>query len=660
MRSRRQSKNPDASSHLKHAAIVRVEVEGQGTWALIDSGADTSMISREFADSVIPKAAVQKGSFGSITQAGGDKIEVTGLAEVALSIQSLEFTQPMMIIPGLIYKIILGRDFCCMHNTILDDKAALFKIKGLHLPLPTYEELRPKKSRVITCSAVSIPARSRTTAYLKVHALDGVPHGPTEGKWQGVLEPCRSEEKHEWRVPRAVTNVKDDGTMPVHITNIGGHSLTIPSGVEVGTFHTIQTDGTGVYEISTAALTEQEAEPAERDKVIRELSLEEAAVSEPGKRVLGRLVDEYIDIFSKNDDDLGKTKLLKHHIDTGTAAPIRQRPRRIPLKLREEVERQKDKMLRDGIIEESSSPWCSPIVLAKKKDGSFRFCVDFRSVNAVTQSLPVPIPRIDESLDSLAGAKLFSTLDMAAGYWQMDLAEEDKEKTAFSTGKGLHQFRAMPFGLKNAGATFQRLMELVLAGVDSKSCLVYIDDVIVFGETEQAHLKNLEEVFQRIREAGMKLKPRKCCLARDQVVFLGHKVGRTGVHPDPANVEKVRNWPRPQRAEDLRSFLGLASFYSKFVPGYSDLVKPLREAAEKKGGLTWTAELLESFEKTKGKLTSPPVLTLPSFKGRFRLATDASNSAVGAVLTETRDGDDKVVAYASKVLNRSEKSAHIR
>ena len=182
-------------------------------------------------------------------------------------------------------------------------------------------------------------------------------------------------------------------------------------------------------------------------------------------------------------------------------------------------------------------------------------------------------------------AKFFSTLDMASGYWQVDLADEDKEKTAFTTGKGLHQFRAMPLGLKNAGATFQRLMELVLAGMDSRSCLVYIDDIIVFGETEQAHLKNLEEVFQRIRDAGMKLKPRKCCLARDEVVFLGHKVSQTGVQPDPANIAKMTEWPRPEKTEGLKSFLGLTGYYARFVPDYSDLAKPIREESERRATL---------------------------------------------------------------------------
>ena len=383
---------------------------------------------------------------------------------------------------------------------------------------------------------------------------------------------------------RVVATVGDDETNPVQIANIQGSAVTIPPNRELGTFHTIQEDGNGMYEVFVRNDTKEQISMSDWDRVVRDLHIEETAVSDAGKRVLKRQITEYSDIFSKNEDDIGKTNMLKHHISTGDAEPVLQRPRRIPLRLREEVERQKNKMPKEGIIEESSSPWCSPIALAKKKDGSFRFCVNLRAVNSVTQSLPHPLPRVDDALDSLAGAKFFSTLDMASGYWQVDLADEDKEKTAFTTGKDLHQFRVMPFGLKNAGATFQRLMELVLAGMDSRSCLVYIDDIIVFRETEHAHLKNLG-VFQQIRDASMKLKPRKCCLARDEAVFLGHKVSQTGVQPEPANIAKVAELSRPEKTEGLKSFLGLTGYYARFVPDYSDLAKPIREESERKGNI---------------------------------------------------------------------------
>ena len=640
---------------LKRAAVIRVDVEGYNTWALIDSGADLSMINQDFARKAIHKDALHSGSFGHVTEAGGGTIKVAGTAQVPFQIRNSQFVQSMAVIPGLVYHIILGRDFCCRHETALDDRTGVFKI-GIHeIPLPTYEELRPQRAKAVTCAAITIPPRSKLMVDIGLRVADrGIKTGQSSS-WHGVLEPNSINESPDWCIPRIVATVGDNDTIPVQFTNLQGAPVTIPPCTEIGTFYTIQDDGSGMYEVSDKNGTTDHIPMGDKDQVIRDLHIEESAVSDAGKRVLKRLVTDYSDIFSKNDEDIGKTKLLKHHINTGDAAPIRQRPRRIPLRLREEVEEQKNKMLREGIIEESSSPWCSPIVLAKKKDGSFRFCVDLRAVNGVTQSLPHPLPRVDDALDSLAGAKFFSTLDMASGYWQVDLADEDKEKTAFTTGKGLHHFRAMPFGLKNAGATFQRLMELILAGMESRNCLVYIDDVIVFGETEQAHLKNLEEVFQRIRDAGMKLKPRKCCLARSEVVFLGHKVDRSGIQPDPANVAKVRGWPRPEKTEDLKSFLGLTGYYSKFVPGYSDLVRPIREEAEKKGKIEWSDELIESFEGLKKKLTSPPILALPKFKGSFKLATDASNSAVGAVLTETINGNEKVVAYASKVLSKTER-----
>ena len=639
----------------KRASAIQIEVEGRSVWALVDSGADISMMGQEFAKAVIPKESLQKGSFGAITQAGGQKISVTSQAEVTFQIQSEQFIHPMVIIPGLIYQVVLGRDFCCQHKTVLDDRTGIFRIGNLEIPLPTYAELRPQRARVVTCTALTVPARSRALVQMEVEIPDGGVKIAREATWQGVLEPCAVGTDQEWRVPRVVAAVTREATVPVQVTNIGSQTVTIPPGTEMGTLYSIHEDGKGIYDVPSTVAASAQLCTGALDQIMTELKLEATVLSETGKASLEQLVTQYSDIFSQGEADIGKTTILQHRIETGDAAPVRQRPRRIPIRLKEEVERQKEKMLRDGIIEESSSPWCSPIVLAKKKDGSFRFCVDLRAVNAVTQNLPVPLPRVDESLDSLAGAKLFSTLDMASGYWQVDLAEKDREKTAFSTGKGLHQFRAMPFGLKNAGATFQRLMELVLAGMDSKNCLVYIDDIIVFGETEKAHLMNLEDVFQRVRAAGMKLKPKKCCLARDEVVFLGHKVGKNGVQPDPANVEKVRNWPRPRKADDLKSFLGLAGYYSRFVPNYSDLVRPIREAAEKKGEVEWTEELCESFNSIKLKLTSPPILALPTCQGEFKLATDASNTAVGAVLTEVVDGNERVISYASKVLSKSER-----
>lgn len=222
-------------------------------------------------------------------------------------------------------------------------------------------------------------------------------------------------------------------------------------------------------------------------------------------------------------------------------------------------------LLADGIIEESCSPWASPVVLVKKKCGAWRFCVDYRRLNSVTIQDSHPLPRVDDTLDALAGSRWFSTLDFSNGYWQVEVAEQDREKTAFTTGQGLYQWRSMPMGLSNSPATFQRMMELVLRGLPWHICMVYLDDILIYSGTFEEHLTHLKEVFSRIQSAGLKLNPGKCHLARDHVVFLGHVVSEKGLQPDPRNTEKVRNWPVPQSPSEVRAFVGLCSYYRRFV-----------------------------------------------------------------------------------------------
>ena len=237
--------------------------------------------------------------------------------------------------------------------------------------------------------------------------------------------------------------------------------------------------------------------------------------------------------MADSPDMLGRTGALQHRIETGSAIPIRQQARRVLLPRRETVHKLLQEMLSRNVISPLKSPWASPIVLVKKKDGSTRFCVDYRKVNEVTRKDAYPLPRVDDSLDTLAGSKWFTTLDLKSGYWQVEVDPEHREKTAFCTQEGLFEFNVMPFGLCNAPATFQRLMDSVLAGLQWSACLVYIDDIIIMGKSFEEHLHNLQQVFERIKLAGLKLHPGKCQFLQQQVYFLGHIVSADGSDQTP-------------------------------------------------------------------------------------------------------------------------------
>ncbi len=245
---------------------------------------------------------------------------------------------------------------------------------------------------------------------------------------------------------------------------------------------------------------------------------------EQERTALYQLLNAFSNIFAWEETKLGRTKVMTHKIDTGSARPIWLPPRRIPPHLYDEVQKIIAEMFRDGVIIPSKSPWASPVTLVLKKDGSIRFCVEYRRLNALTKRDSFPLPRIDDTLDFLTGCSWFSTLDLKSGYWQVEVDPKDREKTAFILPNGLDQFETMPFGLCNAAATFQRLMQTALQGLYPKQCLIYLDDVILFGRTAEEHNDNLRTILGRLQEAGITLNPKKCCFLRRSVAYLGYTI----------------------------------------------------------------------------------------------------------------------------------------
>ena len=369
---------------------------------------------------------------------------------------------------------------------------------------------------------------------------------------------------------------------------------------------------------------------------------------------LNELFKEFQDVFSQVDNDLGNTPLLQHGIETN-GPPLHQPYRRQNPAVRREEMAQVQQMLSSDVIRPSNSPWASPVVMVRKKDGSLRFCVDFRQLNAATVKDAHPLPRIDDLLDALHGAKWFSTLDLKSGYWQVPIAEQDKEKTAFRTSSGqLFEFNQVPFGLCNVPATFSCLMDRVLASLHWETCLFYLDDIIVFSSTWEGHLARLREVFERLRQAKLKLGPTKCIFAAKEVSYLGHRVTEEGLLPDPVLLAAIRDIPPPKTAMEVRSFLGLDGYYR--VKGFATIAAPLHALTRKDALFHWSEDCQAAFDQLKVRLTTSPITAFPDFSQEFRLYTDASTAGLGAILAQIRDGKERIICCASRALNKAEKS----
>ncbi|MCP3663135.1 MAG: DDE-type integrase/transposase/recombinase, partial [Gammaproteobacteria bacterium] len=456
---------------------------------------------------------------------------------------------------------------------------------------------------------------------------------------------------------KTVCTVQSTGTVPIRVMNVTDRPVTLYNDQTVAWAQTVDDDNV-VFAMDGPDYPGVDigAHPVDP---ISQLNFDNSIFQKGDKARLLQLLIKYKSVFSSGPFDIGRCGTSKHSIPTTSGTtPIKQRPHRLPAAQRPLVNKMVKDMLDQGIVSRSSSPWASPIVLVQKKDGSSRFCIDFRRVNQVIKHDSWPLPRVDDILDQLGKAKYFSTLDLASGYWQIELDEKDREKTAFVCSAGLFEFNVLPFGLASAPAAFQRLMETTLAGLQWKSVLIYIDDLIVYSETIEQHLKDLEEVFIRLKKAKLKLKPKKCEFGKAEVGFLGHVISAEGVKPDPAKLSAVKSYKVPSNVTEIRQFLGLCGFYRRFVQGFSSIAGPLFKMLKKdQGRFVWSTECQTAFETLRDKLVTPPVLAHPDFTKMFVLTADASVTGLGAILSQKDEsGKEKPVAYASRTLTKAERN----
>ncbi|XP_072572259.1 uncharacterized protein [Paramormyrops kingsleyae] len=470
-------------------------------------------------------------------------------------------------------------------------------------------------------------------------------------------------------IPPAVLHFSDIDLqkfrVPIH--NETFSDISIPAGTVVA--HLFATDT--VTEISKTNQVQEVIDPELFD-------FGESPIPEIWKTRLRSKLSERGGGFSLDEWDVGVATGVEHHIRLHDSKPFRERSRRIAPADIDDVRRHLKDLLAAGIIKESRSPYASPIVIARKKNGKIRMCVDYRTLNNRTIPDQYTTPRIEDALDCLAGSQWFSVLDLRSGYYQIPMAEEDKEKTAFICPLGFYQFERMPQGITGAPATFQRLMEKAVGDMHLLQVIVYLDDIIVFGRSLEKHEERLFKVLDRLEEAGLKVSIDKCQFCLPEVKYVGHVVSAEGISTDPEKVEAVKHWRKPTDLKSLRSFLGFCGYYRRFIRNYSSIVKPLtdltkgypparRECKVVKGlsqtyfkesepfGDRWTLACTEAFNRILGCLTNAPILAFADPSRPYVLHVDTSLSGLGAVLNQEYPEGLRPVAFASRKLSNAER-----
>ena len=538
--------------------------------------------------------------------------------------------------------VILGIDWLSQPGNLWDFGGRRIKIgDGDWIPLGSHSG--PACNRIYAETDVVLPPRQETTVNARMTW-----RGPRDLPEVTVNETIKIPYLSRFYCGRTLLPARH-GDLQIRVLNADPREQVITKGTCLGTALPVTNIIDDIPD-TVADTGPLETNPVEKliDGLPDDLTDEQRTQAES-------LIRKHEPIFSRHEYDIGRTPWVEHRIDTGDHRPIRQPLRRHPFEHLEQIDRQVEEMARNGIVEPASSPWASNVVLVKKKDGTLRFCVDYRQLNAITVKDSYPLPLIDNCLNALAGAEWFSTIDLRAGYHNIPIAEQDRDKSAFVTRRGCFRYTVMPFGMTTSPSVFQRLMDCVLAGLSYITCLVYLDDVIIFGRTFDEQLTRLDEVFCRIRRANLKLKPTKCSLFQREVEFLGHLVSADGVAMQPGKLEAIRSWPPCRNVTEVRAFLGTCGYYRRFIQGFADLAVPLYDLLKKNEPFRWTGRCQQAFEALKERLMTEPVLALPSDNGQFVLDTDASDQGLGAVLSDRGPtGEERVIAYASRRLQTSE------
>ena len=651
---------PDVTTNDGETKNVLIwgKIQNQAFQVLVDTGAAVTVISEQFFNDILRAYILLERSeaVNCVRTANGNTISVKGSVTFPILLGDEEYSCKALVVPGLAYSVVLGRDFLHESEAIINVRAETVTFRRTNKVAFVSSDFSPFVSGVRTNETFVIEGNSETILPAQLSVLASQPV-------VGLIEANSGlSSSHRLLAASCLASVENEGLVSVRLLNPSCDPVILHKGTNIGLF--VESDPADIILPMDPGPNDVlpdlncfETSLANRDDNFLSSfpSLPSSDLKATESAALNDLLLSYRDIFASSSLDLGHTSVIEHRIDTGDARPIKQAPYRVSHTQRSEIDKHVSNMLKQDIIKVSSSPWSSPVVLVRKKDGSTRFCVDYRKLNAVTKKDSYPLPRIDDALDALSGSKIFTTLDLQSGYFQVSMHPDSVEKTAFISHAGLYEYNVMSFGLTNAPSTFQRLMSRVVHGLEWKICLIYIDDIIVFSSSFDEHLNRLRLVFDRLRQANLKLKPGKCHFASSSVRFLGFVVSSSGIAPDPDKISAVQTFPVPTSVTEVRSFLGLCNYDRRFVKGFARIASPLHRLTRKDASFIWDSDCQSAFESLKLQLCSAPILAYPDFTMSFHLYTDASQSAVGYILGQCADGREHVVAYGGRELNTAER-----
>ena len=663
---------------LADGVYIKGSINGERVTFTMDTGASHTIISKRVFNRIPDDLRPKLVKTSSLIGAGGAPINELGKAEFELILGPLELQKDVIVADieddALLGFDILGRGNVGPADILLSRNEIV--LNGVSIPV--FQVGRTEKSRQVTLADdVSVPGQAEAIVDVYIERFEG----DDDEESDYVVEPADAFcDRYPLKLASTLININQSPTCKVRVMNPFPAEVKLRQNAIIGRAEKIERiisvikdaeheevdDLNSVRRIQIAKRKAEEvkgpprAAANKRDVPDHLKDMYEKSIkgkSEMEAEVVAGLLVKFQEVFSKSEWDIGLTHLAEHSIDTGDAKPVKQRPRRVPLAYAEEEKRAIEDLLQKGVIRKSNSPWASPIVLVKKKSGAIRPCVDYRRVNTLIKQDGFPLPRVQDCLDAVAGSAYFSSLDLTSGYFQIPLKEDDIPKSAFCCKYGLYEMTRMPFGLSNSCGTFQRTMELALQGLQWETCLVYIDDIIVYGKDFDEHMIRVEQVLERIKQAGLKLKPEKCNFLQEQVVFLGHVVSRDGVQPDPTNVSKIVNWPRPENPKHVKQFVATGSYYRRFIRDFATTARPLIDLTKKDSQFLWNDECEEAFNAIKNALIGPEVMGYPlNDGGCFYLDTDASGYGIGGVLSQTQSDRERVIAYASRSMSKAEKN----